>query len=329
MGEQSGADQAGAAQAGAGADRAAAIVRAHAKLTRTLRVVGRRADGYHLLESEMVTLELADELEIAPLDAGGPGGTPPPSRLEVLDEVRWCGEARPQAAVAPPAAGGPTAIAPAAGVPAGGDNLVIRALDAVGRRAEVRLRKRIPAGAGLGGGSADAAAVLRWAGVTESGVALRLGADVPFCLVGGRAMVRGVGEEVEPLEPLAASFLLCTPPAGVSTVAAYRAFDELGPGAPEPERRNDLEHAALAVFPALALWRDLLLQVTGHRPQLAGSGSTWFVELAPGVATGHAAERLLAELAAAVRVAGARAAVAVARTVGTDGEPVPTTGGLD
>ena len=81
----------------------------------------------------------------------------------------------------------------------GDENLVRRALAAAGRQAFVRLHKRIPAGAGLGGGSADAAAVLRWAGVTELRVAARLGADVPFCLVGGRARVRGVGEQVDPL----------------------------------------------------------------------------------------------------------------------------------
>ena len=63
----------------------------------------------------------------------------------------------------------------------------------------MRLEKRIPSGAGLGGGSADAAAVLRWAGVTDLEVAARLGADVPFCLVGGRARVTGVGEAVAPL----------------------------------------------------------------------------------------------------------------------------------
>ncbi len=96
-------------------------------------------------------------------------------------------------------AGGAGAGGAGAGVPAGDDNLVRRALAAAGRQAFVRLYKRIPAGAGLGGGSADAAAVLRWAGVTDLTVAARLGADVPFCLIGGRARVRGVGEQVEPL----------------------------------------------------------------------------------------------------------------------------------
>src|SRR5207302_2726971 len=100
-----------------------------------------------------------------------------------------------------------------------------RALATVGRRARVRLFKEIPAGAGLGGGSADAAAVLRWAGCDDLAAAARLGADVPFCLVGGRARVRGAGEEVSPLpfEDVAGrSYTLLTPPFGVSTAAVYR-----------------------------------------------------------------------------------------------------------
>ena len=109
-----------------------------------------------------------------------------------------------------------------ADVPADDDNLVRQALRAVGRTAHVVLDKRIPSGAGLGGGSADAAAVLRWAGSTDLDLAAALGADVPFCLVGGRARVTGVGEQVEPLpfEPL--TFTLLTPPVHCSTPAVYR-----------------------------------------------------------------------------------------------------------
>ena len=83
------------------------------------------------------------------------------------------------------------------------------------RRAAVHLTKRIPLGGGLGGGSADAAAVLRWAGCTDPDVAVRLGADVPFCLVGGRARVEGVGEKVTPLPFEARDYLLLLPPFGV------------------------------------------------------------------------------------------------------------------
>ena len=101
------------------------------------------------------------------------------------------------------------------------------ALRAAGRTAQVRLVKRIPAGAGLGGGSADAAAVLRWAGVDDLAVAASVGADVAFCLRGGRARVRGIGEVVEPLPFEDRTFTLLTPPFGCSTRAVYRAWDEL------------------------------------------------------------------------------------------------------
>jgi 4-diphosphocytidyl-2-C-methyl-D-erythritol kinase len=220
-------------------------VLAPAKLTLSLRVTGVRDDGYHLLDSEMVTVDLADCLTFSAGDG-----------LEVVNEA---------------AAGEPP--------PAGPENLVVRALRALGRQAAVKLVKRIPAGGGLGGGSTDAAAVLRWAGCRDLQLAASLGADVPFCLVGGRARVSGIGEVLEPLDysPLAGkAYTLLTPPFGVSTVAVYRAWDDLGgPSGPGP---NDLELPALTVEPRLARWRDQLGQATGAEPVLAGSGSTWFVE---------------------------------------------------
>lgn len=212
---------------------------AFAKLTLSLRVTGVRDDGYHLIHAEMTTLDLADTLTFG--DGGGDD-----------DGLTVTG------AELPP------------------DNLVTRALRAVDRRAEVHLDKRIPIGAGLGGGSADAAAVLRWAGCTDVEVAAALGADVPFCVVGGRATVRGVGEIVEPLPFVDAVYTLLTPPFGVSTPAVYRAWDDLG--GPTAVGPNDLEPAALAVEPRLAEWRDRLGDATGLRPVLAGSGGTWFVE---------------------------------------------------
>ncbi|HUJ64763.1 MAG TPA: 4-(cytidine 5'-diphospho)-2-C-methyl-D-erythritol kinase [Acidimicrobiales bacterium] len=219
-----------------------ADLEAPAKLTLSLRITGVRPDGYHLIDAEMVSVDLADRLELAPGDGlavvGGAGSS----------------------------------------VPLGPDNLVRRALQAAGRRASVRLHKRIPAGAGLGGGSADAAAVLRWAGVLDVNVAVRLGADVPFCLFGGRARVEGVGEVLSPL-PFAVvdgqAYTLLTPPMAVSTAAVYRAWDDLG--GPTGPGGNDLEPAALAVEPALAIWRDRLGDATGETPRLAGSGGTWFV----------------------------------------------------
>jgi len=215
------------------------VVRAPAKLTLSLRVTGVRADGYHEIDAEMVALHLADELAIGPGD-----------ELEVV---------------------GATGLH----VTADDDNLVRRALRAVGRTASIRLTKRIPAGAGLGGGSADAAAVLRWAGCADVAVAAALGADVPFCVRGGRARVTGIGDRLEPLDHLDRTFTLLTPPFGVSTPAVYRAWDDLG--GPTADGPNDLEPAALAVEPRLASWRDRLGDATGVAPVLAGSGSTWFV----------------------------------------------------
>jgi 4-diphosphocytidyl-2-C-methyl-D-erythritol kinase len=212
---------------------------ARAKLTLSLRVTGVRADGYHLLDAEMVTLDLADRLAFSPGDSLTVTG------LEV---------------------------------PGGEPNLVSRALALVGRRAAVHLEKRIPAGAGLGGGSADAAAVLRWSGCTDLAVAARLGADVPFCLAGGRARVTGIGEVVEPLpfEAVAGDeYTLLIPPLHVPTPAVYREWDRQG--GPAGPSGNDLEPAALAVEPELIRWRDRLGDLTGRAPRLAGSGATWFV----------------------------------------------------
>ena len=227
--------------------------RARAKLTLTLRVTGVRDDGYHLIDAEMVTVDLADDLAFS--DGDG----------LFVDVV-----------------GG------AAPVPTDDSNLVRRALRAVGASAHVRLTKRIPAGGGLGGGSADAAAVLRWAGVNDLDLAATLGADVAFCLVGGRARVTGIGELVEPMPFESRAFTLLTPPFGVSTPAVYRAWDDLG--GPTVTGPNDLEPAALAVEPRLATWRDRLGEATGAVPVLAGSGSTWFVEGAhpgPGLLVVH------------------------------------------
>jgi 4-diphosphocytidyl-2-C-methyl-D-erythritol kinase len=218
-------------------------LRAPAKLTLSLRVVGTRADGYHLIDAEMVTLDHGDDLEIDP-DGDG---------LEIVASAGTGGAVEP-----------------------GADNLVARALRLAGRRAGVRVHKHIPAGAGLGGGSADAAAVLRWAGWRDVAGAVVLGADVPFCLVGGRARVTGIGETVERLPFEARTLTLLTPPVVCATPAVYAAWDALG--GPEGEHGNDLEPAALAVVPELARWRDRLGDATGEQPRLAGSGSTWFVE---------------------------------------------------
>ncbi|HUI04641.1 MAG TPA: 4-(cytidine 5'-diphospho)-2-C-methyl-D-erythritol kinase [Acidimicrobiales bacterium] len=269
---------------------------APAKLTLSLHITGVRSDGLHLLDAEMVSIDLADELTFSP----GTG-------ISVEDDV----------------AGG----LGVGRVPVGAHNLVARALEAVGRRAAVRLRKRIPAGAGLGGGSSDAAAVLRWAGVSDLDTALRLGSDVPFCVRGGRARVRGVGEVVDALafEPRAFFVLLC--PLSVDTASVYAAYDERarrdghdrdapGGDGDADASGNHLEAAALEVEPALARWRDRLGAHTGRRPRLAGSGSAWFVECEPGELPDAASEPEVLE------TEDGRGVVMAARTVsGADASP--------
>jgi 4-diphosphocytidyl-2-C-methyl-D-erythritol kinase len=231
--------------------------RAPAKLTLTLRVTGVRSDGYHLLESEMVTLDLSDTLEI---DDAEPGH----GELDIALDWPEGAEGWSDRGLGPDA-----------------DNLVTRAAAATGRAARIRLVKRIPPGAGLGGGSADAAAVLRWAGCHDRDVAEALGADVPFCLIGGRARVSGIGEELVPLPFEDRSFVLLMPPFGVDTAAVYRAYDRLASEGKLPEAgtvTNELELPASVVEPRLAGWRRMLEEVTGLPARLAGSGSTWFVD---------------------------------------------------
>jgi 4-diphosphocytidyl-2-C-methyl-D-erythritol kinase len=104
---------------------------------------------------------------------------------------------------------------------------------------------------------------------------MSLGADVPFCVIGGRARVRGIGEVVEPLLFIEDEVTLLTPPVRCSTPLVYRMWDDLG--GPMGDHGNDLEPAALVVAPELARWRDELADLSGCRPHLAGSGSTWWV----------------------------------------------------
>jgi 4-diphosphocytidyl-2-C-methyl-D-erythritol kinase len=223
-----------------------AVVIAPAKLTLSLRITGRRADGYHLIDAEMVTLDLADKLTISDTaDAGEAGGL-----LTASGPFR-------------------------AGVPLDGSNLVAKALRLVGRRAAVNIDKQIPHGGGLGGGSADAAAVLRWAHYSDLEGAATIGADVPFCLVGGRARVTGIGEIIDPLQPVWMDLTLVIPPLSCSTPAVYRAWDDLG--GPTDAGPNDLTPAALVVEPRLADWRDRIRDAAGDDPVLAGSGATWFL----------------------------------------------------
>ena len=233
-------------------------VLAPAKLTLSLRITGVREDGYHLIDAEMVTLDFADELLIEEGEglvmlAGREAGTELSDR-ELGDESSLYTSEN---------------LDPS-------ENLIAKALALANRQTKITVVKRIPLGAGLGGGSADAAAVLRWAGIDDLDAAASLGADVPFCLVGGRAQVGGIGEIVNPLPPQPGVYTLLTPPFGCSTKAVYKMWDEMG--GPQGENGNDLEPAAIRAEPRLAEYRDLLAEATGQTPKLAGSGSTWFVE---------------------------------------------------
>ena len=220
-----------------------------AKINLGLNVLARRPDGYHAIESVFVPVPLNDALEviIAPeLGTNGLEYTRTGLHVPGSVDTDLCYKAV---------------------------RLLQRSQDLPGLR--MHLHKVIPHGGGLGGGSSDAAAVLRWAGYTDVAGATRLGADVSFCLVGGRARVRGIGEVVEPLPFQAQDITLVVPPLAVSTPAAYRAWDELG--GPTADGPNDLEPAALVVEPRLAEWRDRIAEAAGQRPVLAGSGATWFL----------------------------------------------------
>jgi 4-diphosphocytidyl-2-C-methyl-D-erythritol kinase len=218
--------------------------RAHAKLTLSLRITGVRADGFHLIDSEMVSLDLHDVL--------------------VFDRQRR----------------GLIGTGPFAdGMPLDNSNLVAQALQLANTTAGVAIQKNIPHGGGLGGGSSDAATVLKWAGYPTHALGLegaaQLGADIAFCLIGGRAKVSGIGEIVEPLPHIEQIVTLIVPPLRVGTPEVYRAWDALGgPTATSP---NDLEDAAISVQPLLRWWRDSIEDRTGNAPILAGSGATWFV----------------------------------------------------
>ena len=224
---------------------------APAKLNLALSVVGRRADGHHLLESEFVLLELADRLLLMP---GGSG-----LRLE--------GE------------GADT-------LPIGDENLAWRGLLAgLGGEPELAclaLEKRIPAAAGLGGGSSDAAAAWRlgraWRGLPDQAGAEDLmalagiGADVPFFASGAAAArVSGIGERIEVVRPDRRHVVLAHPPFGLSTADVFAELrpDEWG------RRQNDLLAPALRLRPELD---GLLVAMSkaGGEPRLTGSGPTVF-----------------------------------------------------
>jgi 4-diphosphocytidyl-2-C-methyl-D-erythritol kinase len=203
----------------------------------------------HELESDMVSLSFGDTLE---LDDG--------DQLEIVNAMGglvWFEDALKR-------------------IPTDESNLVARALRLLGEKARVRLLKRIPPGSGLGGGSSNAAAILRYfEGAESDAEAPLLGADVPFCLRGGRAVVRGIGEVLEPLEYQFETFVLLLSPFGVSTQEVYRHYDLMKRDA--EGGANDLERAALSCEARLVRSRKVLRTLSGEEPILAGSGSTYFI----------------------------------------------------
>jgi len=245
-------------------------VEAPAKLNRFLAVLGRFGDGFHELELVTTVLEgvagLTDTLEAEP--------------AEVLAMALT----------------GPMAT----GLTADEGNLVLKAWRLLEREAgrplpaRLTLDKRIPHGAGLGGGSSDAAAALRLGdalfglGLSRATL-LRLGAelgsDVPLFLLGGTVLGLGRGERVYPLRPVPLEpILLVHPGLYVSTPSVFKSISQVGypfpapcPSLPEgeaPPWRNDLAGAATWVCPALAEVRAALVE-TGGEPLLCGSGSCW------------------------------------------------------
>lgn len=247
---------------------------AYAKVNLHLGVLGARADGYHELRTVFQSISLHDTLE--------------------LERVRRRGiDLRISGAALDP---GPA-------------NLVWRALDALSRELRLgggwraRLRKRIPMAAGLGGGSSDAAAALvaaaRLSGrsvapelLAELGA--RLGADVPFFLVGGRALGVGRGDEIYPLEdgPRRAVLVVLAPGTSVATIEAYRWLDrKLTKAAAahklwvscarswsleDADLLNDFEAAVFSRYPRLRRIKRRLLQAGAAGAALAGSGSAVF-----------------------------------------------------
>ena len=193
--------------------------------------IGRRDDGFHLIDAEMVTVDLADELVFT--DGDGLEVTATDAEWPEVGVGRR--QPRPQGA-------------------AGGRSHRSRPSDEAhparsrARRRFGRRRRGVPLGRRR-----------------RFGLAATVGADVPFCVRGGRARVTGIGEIVDPLPAVDRTFTLALAPFACSTVAVYQAWDRLG-GPTAGDRPNDLEAAALAVEPRLAEWRDRLADATGRDP---------------------------------------------------------------
>ena len=250
---------------------------APAKVNLALHVTGRRADGYHDLESLVVFVDIADEIVAYPARS---------DRLRVVGPFA--------------AAAGSTE-----------SNLVLRAVRAFRARwpgaipdgLDIELTKNLPVAAGIGGGSADAAAMLRLLARLGEGefpfaelraVALALGADVPACLISRPCEVRGIGEILHPLQNFPQSHLLLVNPlVPVVTADVFRRLESRQnppmPALPRPltrpaqlglwlaETRNDLETAAVGLVPAIGVLIDDMGRLHGCAlARMSGSGGTVF-----------------------------------------------------
>jgi 4-diphosphocytidyl-2-C-methyl-D-erythritol kinase len=267
---------------------------ARAKLNLYLHVVGRRSDGYHLLDSLVAFADVGDELTVAPAAA---------LSLAITG---------PQAAA--------LADAPR-------DNLVWRAAELLARHAgrvpaaELVLVKHLPVASGIGGGSSDAAAALRaldalWQlGLDEAALAAlaaTLGADVPVCLAARASWIGGIGAHIEPAPTLPeVTALLVNPGVALPTQAVFKArrgqfsqparfaatpTDAAGLAALLVDRRNDLTRPAIALVPAIGEVLDRLAALDGALlARMSGSGATCFALFARREAAQAAAARLAAE----------------------------------
>lgn len=243
----------------------------NAKINIGLRIVGRREDGYHLLHTLFQEIDFSDKLTIASLPT-------PEITLTVT---------------------GPAGKA----LPADADNLCVQAAQLLQRKAGVRkgarihLEKYIPAGAGLGGGSSNAATVLKglsqlWeinlADQELEAMAVALGADVPFFIHGGLQLGEGIGEVLTPLDrKLKYSILLVVPPARINTAWAYNqlagqmgqtsdeGLDKLIEQQPIPWEKfsNDFDHIIFAQHPQLRAIKEDLVNEGAEYASLSGSGS--------------------------------------------------------
>ena len=262
---------------------------APAKLNLSLSVVGRRDDGYHELDSVLVLLELADHLLLLPGCSG----------------LRVDGDA-------------------ASGVPLDADNLawrgLVAALEGEPDLACLTLEKRIPAAAGMGGGSSDAAAAWRlgraWRGLPEAvapaelAALARIGADVPFFAARmPAARVTGIGERLEPRTLAPRHVVLAHPPFGLATADVFAELraDEWG------QAENDLLAAAARLRPEMSDLLDLVVQAGGE-PRMTGSGPTVF-------SLTDDPERAEA-IAAGIRRGGVRATTSRTREAAASIEPI-------